>query len=75
VGRVLIENYPDNWKEKLRGLKNIDWSRKNSEWEGRILMGGQMLKNQLSIDLAANLILQKCGVTLSENRLKYETKL
>ena len=75
VGRSLTENYPDNWKEKLRGLKNIDWSRKNPEWEGRILMGGQMLKNQLAIDLAANLILQKCGVTLSENRLKYETKI
>ena len=75
MGRSLTENYPDNWKEKLRGLKNIDWSRKNPEWEGRILMGGQMLKNQLAIDLAANLILQKCGVTLSENRLKYETKI
>jgi len=75
VGRFVIEEYPDNWKEKLRGLKDIDWSRKNPEWEGRLLMGGRMIKNQLAIELATNLVLQKCGVTLSENRLKYETKL
>jgi len=75
VGNNLMKEYPDKWKEKLRGLKNIDWSRNNPQWEGRLLINGQMMKNQLGIELAANIILQKCGVTLSENRLKYETKL
>jgi DNA sulfur modification protein DndB len=75
VGNILIEKYPQKWKEKLRGLKNIDWSRGNPEWDGRLLVNGQMVKNALGIELAANTILQKCGVSLPENRQKYETKL
>jgi len=75
VGRIIIEKYPENWKEKLRGLKNVNWSRDNPEWEGRILIHGQMHKHARGIDLAANLILQKCGITLSEDRQKFEDKL
>ena len=72
VGRIIIEEFPKTWKEKLRGLKNINWSRTNPEWEGRLLVHGQMHKQARGIDLAANLILQKCGVTLSEDRQKLE---
>jgi DNA sulfur modification protein DndB len=75
MGNVLIKEHPDKWKEKLRGFKNIDWSRKNPEWDGRLLIKGQMLKNQLGIELTANLMLEKCGVKLSEDRLKYNVKL
>ena len=72
VGRVLVQKYPENWKEKIRGLKNINWSRSNPEWEGRLLIKGRMIKNALGVELAANTILQKCGVSLSEDRLKHE---
>lgn len=75
AGNIIIKEYPDKWKEKLRGLKNIDWSRKNPEWSGRLIVNKQMVKNSLGIELAANAILQKCGMTLSENRLKYEARL
>jgi len=75
VGRVLIEEYPKNWKEKLRGLKDVNWSRTNPEWEGRLLIHRQMHKHARGIDLAANIILQKCGVTLSEDRQKLEEQL
>jgi len=75
AGRILIEEFPKTWKEKLRGLKDINWSRTNPEWEGRLLVHGQMHKQARGIDLAANLILQKCGVTLSEDRQKLEEQL
>jgi len=75
VGRILIKEYPDTWKEKLRGLKDVDWSRTNPEWEGRLLVHGQMHKHARGIDLAANIILQKCGVTLSEDRQRIEEKI
>ena len=77
VGNVLLHNpiqYSGNWKEKLGALKNIDWSRSNQEWEGRLLLKGRMLKSRLGIELAANTILEKCGVTLSSDRLSYEKK-
>ena len=39
------------------------------------MRNGQMTKLAIGIDLAANVILQKCGVTLSDARQKIEAKL
>ncbi len=74
VGRTMMEEFPDTWKEKLRGLKNINWSRSNPEWQGRLIVNKQMVKNARGIELAANTILQKCGIKLSESRLRHEAK-
>ncbi len=74
VGRILIRDYPEDWKEKIKGLRDVEWSRTNPEWEGRLLLNGRMLKNAVGVELAANTILQKCGVELPEDRLKHENK-
>ena len=74
VGRTIMEEFPDTWKEKLRGLKNINWSRSNPEWQGRLIVNKQMVKNARGIELAANTIMQKCGIKLPEDRLKHEAK-
>jgi len=75
AGKIIIEEYPETWKEKLRGLKDMNWSRDNPEWEGRLIIHGQMQKHASGIELTANTILQKCGITLSEARQKIEAKL
>ena len=72
VGHVLQNEYPSNWKQKLTSLQNIDWKRSNSDWEGKLLIKGRMLKSKLGIELTANTILKKCGVALSDDRLSYE---
>lgn len=74
VGNIIMTQYPDSWKEKLRGLKKINWSRGNPEWNGTIIVNGQMQKNIRGIQLAANVVLQKCGGKISEDRLRYESK-
>ena len=74
VGRILIRDHPENWREILKGLIGVNWTRNNSEWEGRLLLNGRMLKNALGVELAANTILQKCGIELSEDRQKHENK-
>ena len=74
VGRILIREYPEEWKQKLKGLRNMNWSRTNSQWEGRLLLNGRMLKNAIGVELAANTILQNCGVQLPEDRVKQEKK-
>ena len=73
VGNILRKKFPNNWKEKLSGFQDIDWSRDNPDWEGRLVMKGRMLKNSLAIELATNTILQKLGIKLDEDRLKFET--
>ena len=71
VGNVLVNYYP-NWKQKLTSLQDINWSRTNPDWEGQLMLNGRMLKSKLGIELAANTILKKCGVPLSNERLGYE---
>lgn len=75
AGRIIIKEFPDDWKNKLKGLKKINWSRDPPVWEGRLLVNGQMQKQSAGIELAANVILQHCGVTLSKDRQKLEEKL
>lgn len=75
AGRIIVTEFPEDWKEKLKGLKKINWSRDDPIWEGRLIVNGQMQKQSAGIELAANTILQKCGVTLSEYRQKVEDKL
>ena len=75
AGQIIIEQNPDSWKDVLKNLKKIDWSRESSDWEKRLILNGQMQKHAAGIDLAANVILQKCGISLSEDRQKIEDKL
>ena len=73
-GNILINEYPKDWKEKIQGIKKIDWSRNNIEWEGRLLQKGRMLKNKLGVELAVNTILKNCGIKLSTDRLEFENR-
>ncbi len=75
AGKEIINDSPQAWKDKLKNLKNINWLRDNPEWDGRLIRSGQMTKLAVGIDLAANIIIQKCNVKLSENRQKIEAKL
>ena len=75
AGQIIIEQNPDSWKDVLRNLKEVKWSRKSQDWEKRLILNGQMQKHAAGIDLAANVILQKCGIPLSEDRQKIEDRL
>ena len=75
AGRFLIKEFPDDWQDKLRSLKKIDWSRDAPEWDGRLIINGQMQKQIIGIELAANIIMKKCGLHLSAQRQKIEERL
>lgn len=61
VGHVLITEFPDSWKEKLKGLQKIKWEKTDPVWEGKIINEGRMTKTRLGIKQAANEILRNCG--------------
>lgn len=48
AGATLISTYPHVWAEHLKRLGDIDWSRFNLDWEGRILTGGGVSKSRRS---------------------------
>ena len=59
AGHVLVRN--QDWKERLSGLRDIDWRKKAPAWQDSIVMDGKMVKNHLSIKRAANKILESLG--------------
>ena len=70
VGAVLLKKYPNEWKEKLKGLRELGWSRTDKMWDGRLVMEGKMLKTKIGMELAANAILNSLGIPLDEERKK-----
>jgi DNA sulfur modification protein DndB len=57
AGADLIAKYPADWKNKLKKLQKIDWSRSNTElWEGVALVDGRVSKAQTNVKRTANYI-------------------
>ncbi len=68
AGNSLISSYPKNWKQRLLGLADIDWSRGNAElWEGRAMIGGKVSKVTTNVTLTTNVIKASLGLNLGEN--------
>jgi len=75
VGHDLIEEYPDAWKEQLKKLHVIDWSRSNQKvWEGRAMINGRITKNQMNLALTANYLKQKLKISLTPDEEEIERK-
>ena len=72
IGAFLLKNYPNEWKEKLKGLRKIGWSRNDKMWEGRLVIDGKMLKTNIGMELAANAILNSLEIPLDEERRRFE---
>ena len=75
AGRDLMEKYPDNWKKKLKKLKDIDWQKRNKIWDRRVIVNGRVVKNNKSIMLASNVIKKTLGVSLNAKEKAEESKM
>jgi len=49
VGRVLLSLNGQDWQGVLLGLRDIDWSRSNRDWEGKILVKGGFSQSRGSV--------------------------
>ena len=65
MGHVLISEYQDSWKSKLKGLQKIDWARDSPIWEGKVVIDGRMIKQKAGIKKAADILLKGCGATMT----------
>jgi DNA sulfur modification protein DndB len=73
VGHFLLNNHKKDWKKKLQGLYEIDWSRNNSKlWEGRALIGGRVSKSVQNVKLTTNAIKNAIGLSLLPDEQKAE---
>lgn len=74
VGNYLYKNNPDDWKQILSNIKNIDWHRSNLEdWQDRVIgPNGRIVKSATYVRLTNNLIKMKLNVPLTNDELKLE---
>ena len=73
AGNTLLKQHPGRWREKLKALSKINWSRTNARlWEGRALIGGRVSKVSSNVILTTTIIKQALGLPLSEEEVKTE---
>jgi DNA sulfur modification protein DndB len=73
AGNALLKGNSGGWKSRLKGLAQIDWSRKNARvWEGRALIGGKVSKVTTNVVLTTNTIKKHLGVELAPEEQRVE---
>jgi len=46
VGAEIIKRYPSGWKDRLAGLKTVNWSKKNRDWENVCMVANSVVANR-----------------------------
>ena len=72
VGSFLLQNYIQDWKQRLTDLEAIDWSRNNPMWDGRPVVDGAIRHSAKIITLTTIVIKSKLGLPLTKEELAAE---
>ena len=73
AGSALISVRSKDWEERLKALRELDWSRENvGLWEGRAIVHGQINKSLNCQLLTANVIKQKLKLPLNAREQQAE---
>jgi DNA sulfur modification protein DndB len=73
MGAALIASEPKRWRDRLKALEKIDWSRGNTKlWEGRAMIGGRVSKAHTNVLLTAAALKRVLDIPLSpeEDRIQ-----
>ncbi|MFJ9775569.1 DNA sulfur modification protein DndB [Kitasatospora sp. NPDC101157] len=74
VGNSLLRKSlaPRTWTPALKRLSSVDWSRANTDWEGRALVAGRVSKSHQNLTLTVNYLRQhlKLGLSAEEQRVE-----
>jgi len=73
AGNSLLFRVKKNWRDRLKSLRDLDWSKGNAEiWEGRAMIGGRVSKASQNVVLTTNVIKQALGLPLSPEEQRAE---
>jgi DNA sulfur modification protein DndB len=59
------------WKGNLKPLEEIDWSKKNNEWENICIVGGSVLSNRQSRAATKAFIKAKLSLNLTDAEQRF----
>lgn len=73
VGNQLLRVDSRNWKQKIKRLRKLNWSRINTrDWEGRAMIGGRVSKSEHNVILTSNFIKTALGLELTPEEKRVE---
>lgn len=75
VGSTVLQESddPEIWAKSLDGLRDVDWSRRNTSlWEGRAMIGGRVSKATNNVLLTTNVLRVALGQGLSPEEQRVE---
>ncbi|MFD4906572.1 DNA sulfur modification protein DndB [Kitasatospora purpeofusca] len=74
VGNSLLRQSvtPAVWGPCLKKLSGVDWSRSNTDWEGRAIIGGRVSKSHTNVTLTVNYLRRVLGLELSPEEQRAE---
>lgn len=74
VGNTLLRESTDeaSWQRRLAPVGKVDWSRTNTDWEGRAIVGGRVSKSHQNTVLTTNYLRQHLGLPLSDEEQQLE---
>lgn len=72
VGRVLLDNHPRDWKQKLTALRNVDWRKSvgaqvNPVWDNVCITAGSVVSNRQARVETLAVLKRALGVTPADN--------
>ncbi len=74
IGNTLLRKSlsPQSWNPVLKPLSTVDWSRSNTDWEGRALVGGRVSKSRQNLTLTVNYLRQHLKLELNAEEQRVE---
>jgi DNA sulfur modification protein DndB len=66
VGAELMKDDPTGWKGRLLELTNVDWSKKNAEWENVCIIANSVVSNRQARLATKAYLKQRLELTLNE---------
>ncbi|MDF4667749.1 DNA sulfur modification protein DndB, partial [Vibrio parahaemolyticus] len=75
LGKHLLCQEPNNWKQKLQQLANVNWLKTNPEWIKRSMNHGKLSKSTTNIQLTANALKIELGLPLTPEEKALEKQL
>ncbi|MCA3051603.1 MAG: DNA sulfur modification protein DndB [Burkholderiales bacterium] len=64
LGQELMKD--DTWQERLTGLQNIDWSKKNKDWENVCIVANSVVSNRQARAATKAYVKGKLGMPLTD---------
>ena len=66
VGAEITKRYPTEWKDRLAGLKAINWSKRNRDWENVCMVANSVVANRQARVATKAYLKRKLGLPVSD---------